>query len=54
MPHKISPGTYSISARNGVDPKTGEVIWVYDFAVVTVRGNAAQVNKGLTWIRVSN
>ena len=51
---QISPGTYTLSARNGVDPKTGEDIWVYNYAVVTVKGNAAQINKGLAWNRVLN
>lgn|GEM_PF-2881366 len=51
---RIGPGTYSMSARNGVDPRTGAVIWVYDYAVVTVRGNIAQVNKGLAWRRLTN
>jgi hypothetical protein len=51
---RTGPGTYALHARNGVNPKTGEVIWVYDYAFVTVRGNSAQVNKGLAWTRVSN
>ena len=49
---RTGPGTYALHARNGVDPKTGEEIWVYNYAVVTVKGNTAQVNKGLSWIRV--
>ena len=51
---RIGPGTYTLHARNGVDPKTGEEIWIYNYAVVTVKGNAAQINKGLSWIRVLN
>jgi hypothetical protein len=51
---RTGPGTYALHARNGVDPKTGEEIWVYNYAVLTVKGNAAQVNKGLSWIRVLN
>ena len=51
---RIGPGTYVLSARNGVDPETGTEIWIDNYAVVTVKGNSAQVTKGLSWTRVLN
>jgi len=51
---RIGPGTYVLSVRNGVDPETGTEIWIENYTVVTVKGNSAQVTKGLSWTRVLN